>query len=208
MKLTLLALSLLVLGGPVPAPSDPSTGVGVVQVAFTAPLYFYGDPPGHPSLATPLDSLTFRSGPHHVEVAYAPPWFAPDDFKLDYDLLYLRAVSLRRDWIEVVVHTTDVRWPPQTRWIAREAVTFRSWPEFLLEVFSVESLAPTNHPLRIAPQDEADPVVSDQDDYRVLGVEGEWLLVEGADAREVGTPRGWLRWRADDRLLIRYNLLS
>lgn len=212
MNRSVRALLAVLLGTALASPvlSQTLGSVGIVQVPLTAeqPLYFYGDPSGHPSTASPLDSLTFSSGLHHHEVAHAPPWFAPDEFKLDYDLLFLRAVSLRRYWVEVVVHTQAVRWPPQTLWLDREAVTFRSWPEFLLEVYSVEPVDLRANPLRSAPQDNAEVTASNQDDYRVIAVQGDWLFVEGADGREVGNPRGWLRWRQADRLLVRYNLLS
>lgn len=189
--------------------SPDGIGVGVVQVPFTEhPLYLYGDPSGHPSTRTPLDSLTFSSGLHHNEVAYAPPWFAPDDFRLDYDLLYLHALTLRPSWVEVVVHTQEGTRQPRTVWLDRDAVTFRAWPEFLLEVYSVEPIDPASNPLRSSPQDGADVTPSNVADYRVLAVRGPWLFVEGADGREVGNPTGWLRWSRDGRLLIRYNLLS
>jgi hypothetical protein len=209
---SILPILLLLLGAswPSPDPIDLPVGIGVAQVRFTeAPLYFYGDAASHPSATLPFDSLTFQSGPHHVEIAYAPPWLTPEVLKLDYDLLYFRVVSLRRAWVEVVVHTSDVRWPPQTMWIDREAVAFLSWPEFLLGVFSVESLDPISTPLRLAPDDSAAPAAFHaQADFRVIAVQSDWMLVEGTDANESHTPRGWLRWRRDERLLIAYNLLS
>lgn len=177
------------------------------------PLYFYPAPgPGdHPSVVAPMDSVTFQAGAHHVGIATAPPWFAPEGVKLDYDLLWLKAETLTRDYIEVEVNSLEPRprFTPRTAWIAREAVRFRPWAELLLDVHSVEILDPVAHPLRSNPSAEA----SAEGDaagipLRPLAIQGEWMQVEEAEGRESGLLRGWIRWWQDGRLLVSFSFLS
>jgi hypothetical protein len=138
----------------------------------------------------------------------------PETLKLDYDLLFLRATSISRFWIEVIVNDSSER-PrsfPRTAWVAREAVTFRPWTEFLLEVFSIEPRDPSTNPLRSGPGEEF-PVIapgaeSGESGFRVLAVEGSWARVEAEDANETAQLRGWIRWRDGDRLIVFYYLLS
>lgn len=193
----------------------PDVGVGVVQPSLdpARPLYFYGAPqPGvDPSTATPIDSVTFAAGDHFVGIATAPPWFAPEGLKLDYDLLWLRARTLTRAWIEVEVNTIEPRprFVPETAWVAREAVTFRPWTEFLLEVFSVETLDPAANAVRAAPHGDSE-VVADSDGraLRPLAIRGEWLRVEAVEGTEADRFEGWVRWRGSSELLVSFSMLS
>lgn len=82
-------------------------GIGMVKPPISdQPTYFFGPPSTDLNARQPLptDSLTFLQGQHYLDVATAPPWFQPEVLKLDYDLLYVRAVSLRAHWIEVIVN--------------------------------------------------------------------------------------------------------
>ena len=193
----------------------PSVGVGVIQPPLdpARPLYFYGTPqPGvHPSTATPIDSVTFSAGDHFVGIATAPPWFAPEGLKLDYDLLWLRARTLTPVWIEVEVNTLDPRprFVPETAWVAREAVSFRPWTEFLLEVFSVETLDPAANPIRAAPRMDSE-VVGDSTGraLRPLAIRGDWLRIEAVEGTEADRTEGWVRWRGSSELLLSFSMLS
>jgi hypothetical protein len=190
-------------------------GVGVVQPRIDPdrPLYFYGEPTpgGAPGGMQPMDSVTFVVGPHFIDIGYAPPWFAPETLKLDYDLLVLRAETLTRSWIEVVVNELDPRprFIPRTVWVEREAVEFRPWSEFLLDVYSVEPLETSPNPLRSGPGDSF-PIVAPTAgaQWHPIAVRGDWLQVDAVEAPEPGGPRGWIRWRRDERLLLRFSLLS
>lgn len=211
----LRAVALLALGVPAVATAQGSASVGIVSPPLDPdrPLYFYSAPgPGeHPSTATPFDSVTFADGDHFVGIATAPPWFAPEGLKLDYDLLWMTAETLTRDWVEVVVNTMDPlpRTTPRTAWVSRADARFRTWSEFLLEVHSVETLDPESNPLRDTPNDTAPGTGSTAGlPLRALAIRGDWMRVEGADAKEVRLPTGWIRWRADGRLLVRFSLLS
>lgn len=184
-------------------------GAGMVKPRLAAgtTLHFYGvrDVTALPDQLMPQDSLTFGQGEHFVEIATAPPWFWPEVMKLDYNLLYLRAKTLSKSWLEVVVNRDTGR----TAWVSRHAVDFIHWPDFLLDVFAVELIDPANNPMRIKPLLHASPVaLPPRAQLRPLAVQGDWLQVAllGEDGQSGQT--GWIRWRKDERLLIRYSLLS
>ncbi len=188
-------------------------GMAMPQLQDEQPLYFYGspDPATHPSMLTPMDSLTFRTGAHHFELGYGPPWLDIEVMKLDYDFLYLRAVTVWQHWVEVIVNASEPlpRAYPRTMWVSREAVQFKLWPEFFLDVYSVEPIDATVNPLRSGPGEETANMGSREgQDYHVLAVQDSWMLVESTDSRESGMPRGWIRWSDGERLLVRFNLLS
>ena len=41
------------------------------------------------------------------EISYAPPWFVPAHLKMDYEILYLRALTPANDFTEVMVNETN-----------------------------------------------------------------------------------------------------
>jgi hypothetical protein len=218
MNRPLALLPLLLLGGAAPRPHPPPQaiplGLGIAQVPPTPerPLYFYSlsTVAQHPDETAPTDSLTFRQGAHHVEIATAPPWFVPEVLKLDYDALFLRAVTLSHDWVEVVVNTSETlpRMIPRTMWVRREAVAFRPWAAFLLDVAAVEPLDQEANPIRTGPSDEAAVLSAAWLPVRPLAVQGDWLLVSTLGLADRIPPAGWLRWRGEDRLLVAYAILS
>lgn len=197
------------------AAQDYPLGVGVVQPRLDPdrPLYFYGPPSAgtDPALANPIDSVTFVAGDHFIGIGTAPPWFSPAGMKLDYDLLWMRAETLTRDWVEVEVNTMEPRprMTPRTAWVARAAVDFHPWPDFLLRVHSVEATDAASNPLRHAPFDEADAVAGfGEQPLLPLALRGEWIQVESLDSTESDRTTGWLRWTRDGRMLVRFALLS
>lgn len=192
---------------------DEVLGVGIVRPRLLTGvrLYFYNMPQDFNMLegmAMPVDSIVFGEGRHHVPITYAPPWFLPEYMNLDYDALLLRAVTVSRNWIEVVVNTSSPR-PrmfPHTFWVARERVEFSYWPDFLLNVAAVEVLEAKANPVRIAPNEQAS-VVSTQPRplLRPLAIQGTWMHVAVGEGPEEAIT-GWIRWRSSDQLLIAYSL--
>jgi hypothetical protein len=212
MNLRFLPLLLMGLAVPMAGATPAPPGVGVVRPAVQAGtrLYFYSQPDFDqmPDSVAPVDSLVFVQGPYHVDVGYAPPWLVPEVLKLDYDLLLLRAETLTRHWIEVVVNDTGrARWAPRTLWVDRKAVTFTDWPTFLLQVVAVEGLPGETPPIRLQPRDDAGILADTAIPLRPLAVRGEWLLVSTLGLADRIPPTGWLRWCHGDRLLVRYALL-
>ncbi len=187
---------------------DAPQGIGMVRPPIVPgnKLYFYlpTDLFAPPDAVAPIDSLVFVAGVPSVD-AQGPPWLSPEVLKLDYELLWFRARTLMQFWIEVEVNPQGDR-----RWLDRAAVEFLAWPEFLLQVFAVETADPENNPVRVAPDATAPPLdLSTEVILRPAGIRGEWIWVEiMPDMGANPTANGWLRWTDGARLLVQYSLLS
>lgn len=203
-----VVLGLLMSGISLAQNGSPPLGVGIVRPGLTAgeTLYFYGVPglDRMPDEEVPFDSLVFVQGEHNVDIAYAPPWFMPELLKLDYDILYMRAQTLTRRWIEVVVN----RQTGETRWIDRSAVTFTDWSGFLLDVVAVEVVDPEANPVRSGPDTITAVLSTAKGPLRPLAVSGSWMQVSTSGLADRIVPTGWIRWRDGDRLLITWSPLS
>jgi hypothetical protein len=182
-------------------------GIGIVSIPLEngKVLRFYGKPKHFelPEHLSAVDSLTFKNAQHYVDIATAPPWFVPEYMKLDYGILQLVAVTVQQNWIEVIVNRTN----GQTSWVYKEDIGFSYWPEFLLNVHSVELLNPTDFPPRIKPMDHASPdeSVDATGLFFPVSVKDDWLQVHSD--KEVSHDI-WVRWKRDGILLLRYSLLS
>jgi hypothetical protein len=120
----------------------------------------------------------------------------------------LRAVTVSRNWIEVVVNNSSPRprFTPHTFWVARESVVFSYWPEFLLSVAAVEVLDASATPLHQEPDDKARVLpFPSQPLLRPFAIQGYWMQVATVDEANTA-PIGWIRWRDDDQLLLSYSL--
>lgn len=208
-----LALCVLLASAAAAQEAALPLGVGVAHpnaLGAGAPLLFFGAPEAE----APLDSLTVREGPHHWEIATAPPWLDPETVLMEADLLAFRVVALRRGWAEVAVHARDIRWPPRTMWLRRDGLSFRPWAEVLLDVHGVHVSAPV--PIHLTPEasGEAAAMAEAGRPMLVLEVRGAWARVAYADATEAEAgPLGWIRWRGPgdaggERLLVGVSLLG
>lgn len=170
-------------------------------------LYFYGGLTSGKSVQdhTPIDSITFKRLEYGgFEITTAPPWLVPDHLKLDYDMLYFRVKSLSHDFIEVVVNTTT----NQTAFVDRYAGKLHYWPEFLLGVHSVEFIDVTTQKVQVRPF-EASSIVSTAFSFmKPSKIEHNWMYVELIDNNFDVVGKGWIQWKNENKLLIRYSLLS
>ena len=182
-------------------------GVGMVSVQPEngKVLRFYSKPEHFelPEQLTAVDSITFKDAQHFVDIVTAPPWFVPQNMKLDYNILLLNAVTTNRNWVEVIVNKMD----GMTLWVYKEDVKLQTWPEFLLNVYSVYILNPEDFPPRIKPMDHASPAsnVDPKGDFHPISIKDDWMEVH--PDHEIDSPV-WIRWRNDGRLIVSYSLLS
>jgi len=182
-------------------------GIGLVSISpeIGKTLRFYSKPQHYelPENLQAVDSLTFKNARHFVDIATAPPWFVPQYMKLDYGILQLVAVTVQKNWIEVIVNKTN----GQTHWVYRQDVSYSTWSEFLLNVHSVELLNPTDFPPRIKPMDHASPdeSVDANGIFYPVSVKDDWLQVHSD--KEVDHDI-WVRWKRDGILLVKYSMLS
>ncbi len=170
-------------------------------------LYFYGNLNLEKSIREhmPYDSITFSRNKYgSFEIATAPPWLVPDHLKLDYDLLYFKIESITQDFIEVVVNTQN----GQTSYVDRSAGNIVYWPEFLLNVHSVEFLPGSGDKVRARPFKNASFSNSPYEFMHPLRIKGEWMEVVLMDHGFKKTGKGWIQWKREGKLLVMYNLLS
>lgn len=187
---------------------QPIMGLGMATPKFfeNNVIYFYGNPnlekPVNDHL--PTDSLVFQRTELGIEITYAPPWFVPAHLKMDYEMLFLRVVSLHRDFIEVMVNETN----GQTTFMDRFKVNLRLWPEFLLTINTVEPLSRQDNPPRIKPLSHASVVMGEYALLRPLRVRAQWIEVELLSDGFKSQGKGWIKWQENGILLISYSLLS
>jgi len=170
-------------------------------------LYFYGIPNLDKPVSEhlPVDSLLFQqSDGHRYEITYAPPWLVPEHLKMDYEILHFKILSINRDFVQIDVNKTNNRFA----YVDRHAGTISYWPDFLLKVHSVEF--PQNQPqtVRTRPLNYAGQVTLDFEFMKPLQIQNDWMEVElqNSDFQKVG--EGWIQWRDEEKLLIKYSLLS
>lgn len=170
-------------------------------------LYFYRNLNMEKALIehAPYDSMTFKINKYNTyEIATAPPWLVPDHLKMDYDLLYFRIMSISEDFVEVLVNTTN----NQTAFVSRYAGKIKFWPEFLLNVNSVEFNDKSDKKVRARHFEASSEVTRVYQFMRPLQIKGDWanVLLLDSDFKKVG--KGWIRWQQCGQLLVKYNLLS
>lgn len=170
-------------------------------------LYFYGTLTPGKSLMEhrPVDSIVFRRNKYNsFEIATAPPWFVPEMMKLDYDLLYVKIKSVSRETVEVIVNEADQR----TALVDKLAGRVILWPEFLLNVHSVEFFPDSKEQVHNRPFRASGVNHVSYDFMRPLKIQEDWMEVElwNQDFESVG--KGWIQWKHDGQLMILYNLLS
>ncbi len=100
-------------------------------------LYFYGNiNPEKPwDEHHPYDSITFeRDSNNNVVIASAPPWLNPQHLKLDFGYIFFKIKTVNREFAEVEVNTHN----GQTAHVSHYAGKIMYWPDFLLNVHSLE----------------------------------------------------------------------
>lgn len=190
--------------------NNTEMGLGMVKPDFynKKTLYFYGMPnlekPANEH--TPFDSIVFTQSEHHqFDISYAPPWFYPEHLKLDYDILYFKLLAMNRDWINVELNKQT----EYSVWMLKSDVTVLLWPEFLLNIFSVEILDPRNNLLRIKPLSNASEVVVKEYEFLApVMAKDSWIKVRLINKELDTVGEAWLQWQSGGKLLISYSLLS
>ncbi|KAA3612503.1 MAG: hypothetical protein D8M58_20275 [Calditrichaeota bacterium] len=189
--------------------NKPPMGLGMAKPNFhdLHVLYFYNNPNLEKSISDhlPTDSLVFKRTERGIEISYAPPWFAPAHLKLDYDILYLRIISIQSGFIEVLVNEYN----GQKSYLSKTNCQIKFWPEFLLTINSIEPLQPQNNLIRIKPLSHAAPINMQEYAFlKVLRISNQWAYVEQFDDGFKSLGKGWVKWRENGQLIVSYSLLS
>ena len=170
-------------------------------------LYFYSNPNLEKSLTEhlPLDSITFKRNEYgQFEIATAPPWLMPEIMKLDYEMLYFRIESVTSEFVEVIVNTQN----RLTYYLSRKTGKVLYWQDFLLGINSIEFLPETNENIRERPSTNSGIIAMEYNFMRPIRIKEDWAEVILMDANFQKLGIGWIQWKRDSKLLIKYNLLS
>jgi hypothetical protein len=170
-------------------------------------LYFYGNPNLDKSVMEhfPTDSVVFKKLEQGgFDVTYAPPWLVPEHLKLDYDILFFEAVSVGLDFIKVNANKLEMK----EVYVSSSAGKIIYWPEFLLNVNSVEFIDGRNQKVFIKPFDHASTMNLEFDFMKPVFINTDWMMVYLVDSNYNTLGKGWIKWRENNELLISYSLLS
>lgn len=187
--------------------SNPGMGFFTPNFFDNPTLYFYNRPNLEKSILEHVahDSITFRNNEYNqFEIATAPPWLVPEILKMDYDILYFKINSVTEEFVEVIVNVQN----EQTSYVSKQAGKIIYWPEFLLRVNSVEFLPDTHEKIRARPFPTSGIIQTTYEFLRPVKIKDEWaeVLLLNGDFQKVGI--GWIQWKRNGKLLIRFNLLS
>jgi len=186
---------------------NPPIGLGMFapNQSEEIPLYFYGNPNLDKSILehSPYDSMTFM--PVEVggfTIATAPPWLMPHHMKLDYGVLYFKVVGVTEDFLEVIVNSRT----NQTAFVDRRAGKMMYWPDFFHSINSVELIG--EQKVYVKPLDHAGTTSTPYSFLRPVRIRQQWMEVRLVNDAFEEVDKGWIRWHADGRMLISYNLFS
>tara|TARA_R110002072_G_scaffold182067_5_gene338247 strand:+ start:7232 stop:8233 length:1002 start_codon:yes stop_codon:yes gene_type:complete len=170
-------------------------------------LYFYGgvnlDKAIHEH--APQDSVVFiqREG-YQLSTSYAPPWLYPEHLKLDYELMAFKVLGLGHDFIKVEVNKTT----GQIAYLDKFKGTYKTWPEFLRTVSSLELIDKESQTVHIKPLHHAAKVQVAFKWMQPILIENNWMYVKLLDENHKEKGKGWIQWKECGKLLVTYNLLS
>jgi hypothetical protein len=93
-------------------------------------------------------------------------------------------------------------------WVEKAKGEFMYWPDFLMQVHSVELKQENITGLRVKPLDHAAVTSQQYSCLHPIALRQEWMKVEllSDDYRLLGT--AWCKWMENGHLMINYNLLS
>ncbi|MCT8340994.1 hypothetical protein MG296_13095 [Flavobacteriaceae bacterium TK19130] len=187
----------------------------VMPIGFFAPefsegntIYLYNPEASKPEISgleKPIDSITLKKLGYNMVIDTAPSWFKPAFNKLDYGIFYIGVKRLGSEYVEIIANEETGK----TTYMKRHTGEFVSWEEFLLSIHSVEFDSEGQKVYDHWKVKSAGRVYDRNTFFRPKYIEGDWMEVEILDSNFRSTGKtGWIRWRKDGKLLIRYNLLS
>lgn len=188
-------------------PDHKMVGHGLLFARFSQhrPLLFYSNPNRingqQPSV---VDSVVFSGEVSGPEIVSAPPWLVPERLVADYQLMLFVVVSVKSNYLEVIVNAKTQK----TLFVDRTAGRFVYWPDFLLGVVALQPIDRAQNPVRLKPLYNSSVVMTEYDHLKALLVRDEWVYVALRDVHRSALDHGWIRWRSDGLLLVRYDLLS
>lgn len=203
-----------------PKPTVPAHPVHIIQFdngmgqGFFSPnfvendkLYFYSpsDPKAWNGIGEAIDSLVFyknRNGQYDIQ--YAPPYFFPEIVKMDYEWLMIKVLTSGKYMLEVEINQQT----GQSVLVDKFSGNLIYWPEFILNINSVEILEEYPQEVLVKPLENASVNRTTYAFLQPIAVRGDWIKVSLTDDGFNSLGEGWIKWKSNDKLIIRYNLFS
>jgi len=170
-------------------------------------LYFYGGVNLEKSINdhTPQDSVVFKQQEgYKLSTSYAPPWLFPEHLKLDYELMAFKVLGIGNEFLKVEVNKTT----GQVAYLDKTKGIYKTWPEFLRTIASLELIEKKSQTVHIKPLQHASTIQVDFKWMQPLLIERNWMYVKLLDEHHKEQGKGWVQWRNDDRLLVRYSFFG
>lgn len=112
------------------------------------------------------------------------------------EVLALKCLSKVNSFYKVELEDKSIGFIPRSE----KEVSFQTWEEHILSVFSV-GFDEANNPLLENPTENADKVYYDKNEfYHPSQIIGEWLQVKWGSASN--WEYGWIKWKKGEKLLI------
>lgn len=212
MKLILFILLWLVLSANCFARTE--IGIGLVEINFDdkTVLQFYENPALSKSFGRieffddkSINSWNIRN------LEKEKVWLSPEVLWLDYSSFIFRCTARRQNWYQVIVNNESGK----TLWLRKQkAVEFKTWEQFLKEMFGVERLGAQK--IRQAPLINSREIkYRGKDCFQVRRLKGDWIEIfspayckNGYTESKTPVKSGWIKWRAGNKLLIDYFITS
>ena len=166
-------------------------------------LFFYQNITPEKSIRehSPADSLALgRDQFGDFTLISAPPWLWPAAMNLSFGIFYFKVESVGRDFVEVEVNSKT----GQTAYFNKYSGELLFWPEFILTLPNIELPDESPNP-KIYPSPLADPVHLSFKYLTPLKVTDSWLQLVLSDENHRPVGKGWVRWRKEEELLIRFH---
>lgn len=189
--------------------NNTTYGLGMVSFDYisypTIYFYLYNSKSESYMDLQPYDSIVFNNIPYNEsQIVSAPPYLMPAHMKMDYGLLLFKIISITKHFIEIEVNASL----DQTAWVSREVCNIMLWPEFLLNVYSVEIIDTIQNPLRVVPFSHGGLLrYMNYSIMEPVQIKGDWMQVILYDGNLNKLDYGWIRWRENNKLLVEYSLL-
>jgi hypothetical protein len=189
--------------------SQDELGLGIIQIDIeqTKEIKIYknkGDKD-----AEKIIRLVKEKGDIVIEEKDYIKWLHPETIWLDYSQFLFRYTQIQDNWIEVIINkeTNDKRWI-----LKSSTFTITSWDKFLIEnTTAVESLNPTD--IKVEPNFDSKTIrkTSDKDCFEAIEIKGDWIKIKTNETLECNQhplpiKTGWIKWRENNRLTIKYFL--
>ncbi len=155
---------------------DRNIGIGMAKpvIELDKVIKIYNSPD-----SKHFEKISFKQGDHYIDIDHAPSWLNPEHKILDYNVIYLKAISQQGEFLELEVDKISKK----TCWFKKTDLRFLHWSEFLFTVNSVEPKNWNSNPVRTHPQSNA-PVIEEMNENSILKpltIQSEWMQVEVLD---------------------------